>query len=186
MSMTDELNPKKKSNPQETAVLNRQVYYEGNEILRQGDIGHRAFYIEDGAVEVYIHEGNTKLKVADLKGGDIFGEMALITHDPRSATVIAKETSTITIIEHKEIEGRIDRIEDGAIKALIKILVTRLKEATRGQLTHYKNLENFQDRVTGIVDRVDLGIDSSKRDAFRDEVNPLLDQLQAVMDKYQK
>ncbi|MCB1532334.1 MAG: cyclic nucleotide-binding domain-containing protein [Alphaproteobacteria bacterium] len=182
--MSDDLNPKNSGKSQ--TVLNRQVYYKGDEIIRQGDIGQRAFYIEDGAVEVYIHEGATKLKVASLKSGDIFGEMALITHDPRSATVIATQTSTITIIEHKEIEGRIEAMKDGAIKALIRVLVDRLKEATRGQLAHYKNLEDFQDRITGVVDRVELGIDSSKSEQFRKEVNPLLDQLQEILDRYHK
>ena len=47
------------------------------------------------------------------------------------------------------------RIKDGAIKALINVLVKRLQDATHGQLEHYKNLEDFQDRVTGL----ELGAD---------------------------
>ena len=184
--MTEDLNPKKQSNKQSPKILNRQVYHAGHEIVRQGDIGHRAFYIEDGEVEVMIHEGHTKLKVADLRKGDIFGEMALITKGERTATVVATTTCTITIIEHEEITGRIERIEDNGTKALIRVLVERLREATQGQLSHYKTLEDFQDRITGLVDRVQLGIDSEQRDKFRDEITPVLDKLQEILDRYQK
>lgn len=184
--MNEDLDPHNQGDTKNPKILNRRVYYDGDVIVRQGDIGQRAFYIEDGEVEVSVHEGATKLKVATLKTGDIFGEMALITHGPRSATITAKKPTTIAIIEHEEIEGRIARIEDRATKALINVLVKRLQDATHGQLEHYKNLEAFQDRVTGIVDRVHLGIDSKKRDKFREEVNPLLDELQKIMDRYQK
>ncbi len=182
--MNDDLNPKKQGN--DARILNRQAFPPGKEIIRQGDVGQRAFYIDDGSAEVYVHEGNTKLKVADLKKGDIFGEMALITEEARSATVVAKDTCTITIIEHSEIKGRIERIEDSATKALIHVLVERLREATQGQLAHYKSLEDFQDRITGLVDRVHIGVDSAQRDKFRDEVTPLLENLQEVLDRYQK
>lgn len=184
--MTDELNPKKQGSTQSPKILNRQAYPAGKEIVRQGDIGHRAFYIEDGEVEVLVQDGHTKLKVADLGAGDIFGEMALITKGERTATVVATTTCTITIIEHEEITGRIERIEDNGTKALIRVLVERLREATQGQLSHYKTLEDFQDRVTGLVDRVQLGVDSAQRDKFREEITPALDKLQEILDRYQK
>lgn len=184
--MTNDLNPKNKASGKDLKVLNRQVYYDGDTIVRQGDSGHRAFYVESGQVEVFVNDGKTKLKVAQLEEGAIFGEMALITHEPRTASVKAKDTCTITIIEREEIEGKIERIEDKAIKALIYVLVERLRETTQGQLEQYKSLEEFQDRVTGLVDRVHVGIDSTHRDQFRKDVTPLLEDLQEVLDRYQK
>ena len=47
-------------------------------------------------------------------------------------------------------------------------------------------LSEFQDRVTGMVDKAHVGVDSKKRDAFRKEVEPLLADLQAVLDRYQE
>ncbi|GJL86241.1 MAG: hypothetical protein DHS20C02_20160 [Micavibrio sp.] len=167
-------------------VLNRELFLKGKTIINQGDQAFRAYYIEEGHVEISIMEDGVELKVTELGPGDIFGEMALIEEGPRTATVRALDDVSTTVISRDEIKGKIDSIHDKAIRALIDLLVTRLREATEGQIHHYKNLAQFQDRVTGIVDRVDLGIDESKRDGFRDEVTPLLDDLQKVLDRYQK
>lgn len=167
-------------------ILNRELFLKGKTIITQGDEAFRAYYIESGYVEVLIKEGDVELKVSELGPGDIFGEMALIEKGPRTATVRAIGDVTTTVISRDEIEGRIKSIHDKAIRALINLLISRLKETTKGQAHHYKNLAEFQDRITGIVDRVHLGVDKQKRDKFREEVEPLLDQLQKVMDRYQK
>lgn len=181
-----EYNPKEdQKNSKNPKILNREVFYKGKDIVRQGEDGVRAYFIESGHAEVLIKEGPHELKVAELEEGDIFGEMALINHEPRSATVRAVEDCTVTVIARDELEKKIDNIEDKAIKALINALAERLKESTRGQMDHYRNLADFQDRISGVVDRVDMGIDKSQRNAFREEVTPLLADLQKVLDRYQ-
>ena len=40
--------------------------------------------------------------------------------------------------------------------------------------------------MTGMVDRVHLGIDETKRTQFREDVEPLLNELQNVLDQYQR
>jgi cAMP-dependent protein kinase regulator len=54
-------------------------------IIRQGDQGDRMFFIEDGQCDVYMNDKFHKR----LNKGDYFGELALLNHEPRSATVIA-------------------------------------------------------------------------------------------------
>ena len=185
--MTSDLDPRNsEKNPRNPKLLNREVFVRGTDIIRQGDEGIRAYYIEAGRVEILVRSGEHELKVAELGPGDIFGEMALITHDVRTATVRALDDCTITIISRDEIEGKISRIEDKAIRTLINVLAQRLREATKGQLEYYKSLSEFQDRVTGMVDKAHVGVDSKKRDAFRKEVEPLLADLQAVLDRYQE
>ena len=181
----DDLDPRKSLTPGAQRVLSREVFYPGKTIIRQGDESYRAYYIEKGRVEVLVKDGPHQLKISELGPGDIFGEMALITHEPRSATVRATEECVLTVISRDEIEGKIDSIQDCAIRALINVLAQRLRDTTRGQLDQYKNLSDFQDRVTGIVDRVDIGISEADRRTFRAEVMPLLDDLQRVLDKYQ-
>jgi hypothetical protein len=61
-------------------------------IFRQGDIGHCAYFIRDGEVEV-IREGDGAV-LATRGKGEYFGEMALISNSPRSATV-----RTVTPVE---------------------------------------------------------------------------------------
>ena len=60
-------------------------YYQNDVIIRQGDQADRMFFIEDGQCDVYMNEKFHKR----LSKGDYFGELALLNHEPRSATVIA-------------------------------------------------------------------------------------------------
>ncbi len=180
----DALDPRKGMDASNRRVLNREVYYKGQTIIEQGSEGYRAYYIERGHVEILIKDSHHQLKIAEMGPGDIFGEMALITREPRSATVRALDDCVLTVISQEEIEGKIDSIKDKAIRALINVLAERLRNSTLGQLTQFKSLAEFQDRVTGIVDAVHDGIDEGQRKNFSNEVTPLLNDLQKVLDKY--
>jgi putative ABC transport system ATP-binding protein len=60
---------------------------EGTEIIRQGDPGEKFYLIRHGVVDVLV---DGKL-VSSLKEGDFFGEAALLTGNPRNATIVAKQ-----------------------------------------------------------------------------------------------
>lgn len=165
-------------------VLNREVFYKGDTIIRQGDQGYRAYYIENGSVEVTVNDGDHVISVSKLGMGEIFGEMAIIQHGECTATVKALEATTVTVISKGEIEKLIDKIEQKALQALLRVLSERLKQANQGQMQHYKNLAEFQDRMTGLVEKAGVDISKDKRDEFRKEAEPLLKQLEDLLDKY--
>jgi CRP-like cAMP-binding protein len=75
----------------------------GEVITRQGDTGDELFILMQGMVEVSVNEGQS---VVNLGEGQIFGEMALLDHGPRSATVIARSQPTIVqVISRAELEA---------------------------------------------------------------------------------
>ncbi len=67
-------------------------------IIRRGERGDAMYLIAAGAVDVGLAEGGTRRLVQ----GDFFGEMALLSREPRTATVTAAATTDLLIIEAVE------------------------------------------------------------------------------------
>lgn len=65
----------------------------GEAIVRQGDAGGSAFVVAEGRVRVSLDPGDVQLAV--LERGDYFGEMSLLTGDPRAASVRALGDCTV-------------------------------------------------------------------------------------------
>ena len=67
---------------------------EGKHLVREGDFSYEFFVIEDGSAEVLI-DGE---RVAELGPGDFFGEMGLLEHQQRSASVVASSPLTVVVM----------------------------------------------------------------------------------------
>jgi len=70
--------------------FNIENYAPGDQIIRQGDPGDRFYLIRQGKVAV--RKGNPEVQIVELAEGDFFGEMALLSGQPRNASVWAKES----------------------------------------------------------------------------------------------
>lgn len=77
--------------------LTVQLYGPPEAIVHQGESGDSMFIIASGRadVTVFVEENKSNLKVATKEAGQYFGEMTLLTGEPRSATVRATEDSVI-------------------------------------------------------------------------------------------
>ncbi len=76
----------------------------GYEIIRQGDPGDAFYLIATGKVSVHVKKGFHSSKVAELLPDDFFGEMALISNDPRSATVVAEDVTELFILQRADFD----------------------------------------------------------------------------------
>ena len=72
------------------------VYGSGETIVRQGDEGQSMFVVLDGEVRVVLEPKRNE--VARIQRGGYFGEMSLLTGDPRTATVLASGDVTVAEI----------------------------------------------------------------------------------------
>jgi putative ABC transport system ATP-binding protein len=77
----------------------------GDEVIRQGEVGDRLYLIRHGEVEVLVDEGSGPKCVAVLTPGMCFGEMALMTGTPRSATVRTTKNSMLYVLAKEDFDA---------------------------------------------------------------------------------
>jgi len=69
-------------------ALEPASFGDSTEIVKQGDLGDAFYIIIEGEAKVY-QKHTDLVEVGNLKAGDYFGEIALLTSKPRMATVVA-------------------------------------------------------------------------------------------------
>ena len=75
-----------------------RVYAPGEAIVRRGQEGNSMFVIVRGSVDVQILHGSETKTINTLRVNAYFGEMSLLTGEPRSATVVAVEETEVVQI----------------------------------------------------------------------------------------
>lgn len=76
-----------------------RVFAPGEAIVRRGQEGNSMFVIVRGAVNVQIPENDHHKIINKLTSNDFFGEMSLLTGQPRTATVIAEQETEVVQIK---------------------------------------------------------------------------------------
>ena len=79
-----------------------ESYAKGETLIMQGNEGDSMFILVSGKVDILIlNPEGVNVKVADKYRGDFFGEMSLLSGNPRSATIKAKTDTTVVVIDKK-------------------------------------------------------------------------------------
>lgn len=96
---------------------------EGTKLVTQGDLGREAMVLVEGSAVVR----RNNRKIAELGPGDVLGEMSLINHAPRNATVTATSSVTVLVMEAREFSSVVSANEGVALK-LLRTVAARLVE----------------------------------------------------------
>ena len=89
------------------AMLRARTVPAGATIIRKGERGNAMYLIASGGVEVESATGKVR-----LEEGDFFGEMALLSREPRSATVTALRSTDLLVLDADDFLRLVDRLPE--------------------------------------------------------------------------
>ncbi|HLZ84183.1 MAG TPA: Crp/Fnr family transcriptional regulator [Caulobacteraceae bacterium] len=107
----------------------------GASILSKGDTSSDVFFVLEGRLQVLIYSANGReVSLRDLSEGDMFGEMAAIDGEGRSASIIAIDDSRLLAMSRPDFRAVIDSSPDasmwllGQLTARIRAMTERVFE----------------------------------------------------------
>jgi small-conductance mechanosensitive channel/CRP-like cAMP-binding protein len=109
-----------------------KLFGRGEPVIEEGAAGDSMFVMLRGAANVFVSKNGSKIQVATLGAGDCFGEMSLLTGEPRSATVRAEGDCYVMEIS-KPVMADVLRDAPNCLEKLSELLAQRKLE-TEGAL----------------------------------------------------
>lgn len=116
-------------------IMQVQRVRDGNAVFREGDPGDAWYVIYEGVADVFkSDEFLPNRKVASLPPRACFGEMAILDHSPRSASVVARGDVTVFRFPRKEFEHLLHADNLAAYKLIYemaKVLCVRARNTAQ-------------------------------------------------------
>lgn len=166
--------------PEEVVQLIPQIktirFPAGETIFRQGDSASKLYFIVDGSVRITRGSGTDTKLIAELGAGDTFGEIALISDQPRTGTVAAVTDIEVCTIHKTEFEHLIK--QSSALKdASSRMVKERLHDIQIKDTTLAGKAEVWEENAQSNLERLSIPItekDLSHELKEHTEANPAL------------
>lgn len=99
-------------------------------ILRQGDSSHSLHIILSGKVRVYVSDEEHDFVLQTQGSGSYFGELALITDAPRSASIMALEKTVCAIITQSDFMLWLNQHTEIVAAVLLRAMAEKVQQLT--------------------------------------------------------
>ena len=87
------------------SLMKKEKFNPNDYIFEKGDKADKFYIIKKGSVIVW----NDEKRIRELEKGNYFGELALLSNEPRSASIQAKEYCTVYVLEKNDFIKSIDK-----------------------------------------------------------------------------
>ncbi len=134
-------------------------YAAGETVFNQGEEGRELFFIVRGSVQIIRGAESESRDIASLTAGDTFGEIALISDKPRTATVVATEELEVYVLQKADFEELLKQspVLQNASRKLVAERLENIsiqdesfkRDSSEWRETAQKNLDRFSLPVTG-------------------------------------
>lgn len=133
--------------------FHRRSFPPGATIFREGDPGRHGYLIECGRVEISANRQGSDFSIASLGPGELFGEMALIDNQVRTATATALERTEVVSISRDQLQKKMERA-DPVLALLLRVILKRLRWSLHRVLEHEPDGPGGEEQVSTEQDRV--------------------------------
>lgn len=114
---------------QVAGIAEEEFFNDGEEIVHEGDEGDVMYIIVSGEVRVCSVRDGSEIEIARRGPGDCVGEMAIISREPRMASLFAVGDVHTLCIDQKSFEGLLRERPDVSMAVILE-MNKRLKEAS--------------------------------------------------------
>ena len=101
---------------------------EGDVVIREGTLGDKMYIVVSGCLAVHKGDGEEEFQIAELGERQVFGEMALLDDEPRSASVKVLEQAHLLSLKRDDLERILRRYSSIAF-GMMRILSQRLRDS---------------------------------------------------------
>ena len=105
-------------------------FTDGEYIFREGESAAYAYVVKSGTVEITKHSADGEQVLAELVAPTLFGEMALIDGNPRSAGARAKENTVVTEVTASSFETYLSKNPEAAVR-IMKTISENLRKSNQ-------------------------------------------------------
>lgn len=124
-------------------VVREQSYTAGQDVFRSGELGDGVYVVKSGRIEISgLVNPDLRIVFSRVGPGEIFGEMAVIEQQPRSATATAPEAATVYFIPRSEMLNLMERSPGFSLK-LLQLISHRLREFNQHYLQEVVEAERL-------------------------------------------
>lgn len=102
----------------------------GYVLFNRDDPGDAAYIVRSGSISILLTTPDGReLVISEMRSGDCFGELALLTGRPRSAGAVAREPSQVVVIPREEFLAEVES-EPKLMRHLLETIAQRLRLGT--------------------------------------------------------
>ena len=111
-------------------ILERRMLKDRDTVFREGEPGSSAFILQEGEVIISKVIDGAEKELATIGKGGVFGEMALIDNQPRSATARVKGNAVVVTVTKGMFEKKLKNT-DPFVRGLLRILVETVRDSQK-------------------------------------------------------
>jgi CRP/FNR family cyclic AMP-dependent transcriptional regulator len=140
-------------------VVDRLNLDEGRVLFEVGEPGDELYIVREGEVELFVKDTvGQKITLHTARAGDIFGELALLDDEPRSATAVALAPTSLLVLDRGDLSLLFQRKPDAAL-AMLAALSAMTRKADRLLQTRVsRNANEEMEEHLGILQRIADGL----------------------------